>query len=98
MIMIRTVPNVMEHYDCSLENAQRFCDLREEGYPTHQALLMAGLSDPPEPPATCKACHGSGVGSVSMGGEHDGGQSAIEVAIECPECNGSGLPTSAGRT
>lgn len=46
--MIRTVPNIVERYGCSHERAQRYMDLREEGYPQHQALLMAGLSDPPE--------------------------------------------------
>lgn len=47
-IFVRTVPNVMERYRCDAETAQRYCDLREEGYPTHQALLMAGLADPHE--------------------------------------------------
>lgn len=46
--MIRTVPNIVQHYGCSQETAQRYIDLRDEGYPQHQALLMAGLSDPPE--------------------------------------------------
>jgi len=45
--MIRTVPNLMERYGCSAEDAQRYMDLREEGYQQHEALLMAGLSDPP---------------------------------------------------
>jgi hypothetical protein len=49
VMMIRTVPNIMQHYGCSQETAQRYIDLRDEGYPQHQALLMAGLSDPPEP-------------------------------------------------
>lgn len=46
--IIRTVPNLIAAYDCSAETAQLFIDLREEGYSTEQALLMAGLSDPPE--------------------------------------------------
>lgn len=45
--MLRTVSNIMDHYDCSAETAQLYMDLREEGYPMHQALLMAGLADPP---------------------------------------------------
>jgi hypothetical protein len=47
-IFIRTVPNVMRHFGCSAEDAQRFIDLREEGYGTYSAALMAGLSDPQE--------------------------------------------------
>lgn len=51
--MIRTVPNVMQRYGCDSESAQRYMDLREEGYLQHEALLMAGLSDPPDDsPAT----------------------------------------------
>lgn len=46
--MIRTIPNIMGRYGCTAENAQRYLDLREEGYSQHQALLMAGLSDAPE--------------------------------------------------
>lgn len=48
MILVRTVANVMAAYECTAEDAQRYIDLREEGYPMHQALLMAGLADPPE--------------------------------------------------
>jgi hypothetical protein len=40
----------MDHYGCSAETAQRYMDLRDEGYPQYQALLMAGLSDPPQSP------------------------------------------------
>lgn len=47
-MMLRTVPNIVAHYGCSQETAQRYMDLRDEGYPMHQALLMAGLSDPPD--------------------------------------------------
>jgi hypothetical protein len=49
-IMIRTIPNIMQAYGCSEETAGRYCDLRAEGYQQHQALLMAGLSDPPDVP------------------------------------------------
>ena len=47
-IIIRTVPNVMYAYGCSAETAQRYVDLRDEGYSMAQAKLMAGLSDPDE--------------------------------------------------
>jgi len=50
-IFIRTVPNVMRHFGCSADDAQRYIDLRDEGYPAHQASVMTGLSDPPEPQA-----------------------------------------------
>jgi hypothetical protein len=48
-IFIRTVPNVMRHFNCDAERAQRYIDMRNEGYGMEQAALMAGLSDPPEP-------------------------------------------------
>ena len=47
-VYTRTVPNVMEVYGCTAADAQRFIDLRSEGYSTYQAALMAGLSDPSE--------------------------------------------------
>lgn len=46
--MIRTVANVMQRYRCDAEHAQRYIDLRDEGYQQYQALLMAGLADPPD--------------------------------------------------
>jgi hypothetical protein len=50
-IFIRTLPNVMQHFSCSADDAQRYIDLRDEGHSSHQAALMAGLADPPEAPA-----------------------------------------------
>lgn len=47
-ILVRTVPALMLHYGCSAETAQRYMDLRDEGYAMEAAKLMAGLSDPPE--------------------------------------------------
>jgi len=38
----------MQHYGCDEERAQRYIDLREEGYPQYQALLMSGMADPYE--------------------------------------------------
>jgi hypothetical protein len=49
-IFVRTVPNVMRHFGCSAEDAQRYIDLRDEGYGMHSAALMAGLADPHEEP------------------------------------------------
>ena len=40
------VKRTMDKYGCSSEDAQRFLDLREEGYSIYQAKLMAGLCDP----------------------------------------------------
>lgn len=37
---------VMETYDCDAEVAQRYLDLRAEGYNYVQAQLMAGIGDP----------------------------------------------------
>lgn len=35
--------------EASEDDLQRYLDLREEGYRHHEALLMSGLSDPPDP-------------------------------------------------
>ena len=40
------VKRTMDKYGCSSEDAQRFLDLREEGYSMYQSKLMAGLCDP----------------------------------------------------
>jgi hypothetical protein len=52
--VIRTLENVMRRYGCSADAARIYMDLREEGHPVHAAELMAGLSDPPEPPERCQ--------------------------------------------
>lgn len=39
---------VMETYECDPETAQRYLDLRDEGYNYVQAQLMAGIGNPPE--------------------------------------------------
>jgi hypothetical protein len=56
-IFIRTVPNVMQHYGCSADVAQRYIDLRDEGYSMAQAALMAGLSDPPDDSSEERSAH-----------------------------------------
>ena len=45
-IFLRTLPNVIRHFECDEETAQRYIDLREEGYDSYQAAVMAGLKDP----------------------------------------------------
>lgn len=47
-MFIRTVENVMKQFGVDRETAQRYCDLREEGYPQWQARIIAGISDPHE--------------------------------------------------
>lgn len=42
------IMRIMNQYGCSAETAQRFVDLREEGYTSYQAAIMAGLRDPDE--------------------------------------------------
>ena len=49
-IIVRGFGGIMQAYGCTAEDAQRYLDLRDEGYTRHEALLMAGLIDPPEPP------------------------------------------------
>lgn len=39
---------IMNTYNCSAEDAQRFIDLREDGHSTYEASVMAGLADPHE--------------------------------------------------
>jgi predicted ATPase len=60
--VIRTVANVMQRYGCDAERAQRYIDLRDEGYSQHQALLMAGLADPPEFDVGTRAAHSEPTG------------------------------------
>lgn len=37
---------LMERYECTLEDAYRYLEYREEGYSAHVAAVMAGLIDP----------------------------------------------------
>ena len=46
--MERTVKNIMERYGCDEKTAQRYIDLREEGYSQYVAAVMSGLRDPDE--------------------------------------------------
>ena len=45
---IEQVKRIQEVYECTVERAMLYLDLREEGYSRTQALLMAGLTDPAE--------------------------------------------------
>ncbi len=48
--MERTIENLRTVYPFATDgDLQRYIDLRDEGYPSHVARVMAGLSDPPEP-------------------------------------------------
>lgn len=40
------IRSVASKFNCTLEDAQRYLDLLEEGYSRYQAKLMAGLCDP----------------------------------------------------
>lgn len=91
-LFIRTVPNVMQHFRCSAEDARRYMDLREEGYGYEQAAVMTGLADPPddiserqmqdeEQPddeSMCPECNG------------DGGDKWNDYSLPCPTCGGDG--------
>lgn len=47
--LICTIENLKEAYpDTDVETLYRYIDLRKEGYPTHQAIIMSGLGDPDE--------------------------------------------------
>lgn len=46
--MNRTVENIMEHFECDEETAQRYIDLRDEGHQRYQAMVLSGLCDPDE--------------------------------------------------
>ena len=49
MADLERIKRVMQMYDCNREDAERYLDLREEGYSKYQAAVMAGLSDPHDP-------------------------------------------------
>ena len=46
---LERIKRVMQMYHCSREGAERYLDLREEGYTKYQAALMAGIADPYDP-------------------------------------------------
>lgn len=46
MIVVRTPEYIAGLFGCSLADAQRYCDLRDEGHGSYQAALLAGIADP----------------------------------------------------
>ena len=46
---IQRIKRIRDLYGCSQEDAEKYLDLLEEGYSGTEALLMAGLADPPDP-------------------------------------------------
>lgn len=44
-VFVRTVPSVMQAYGCNAEAAQRYIDLRNEGYGVYVASVMAGIAE-----------------------------------------------------
>ena len=47
--MISRVERTAVQLACTADEAQLYLDLRDEGYSSYQAKIMAGLADPPEP-------------------------------------------------
>lgn len=43
------IEHVMRKFRCEREDAERYLDLRDEGYDRYQAAVMAGLADPHDP-------------------------------------------------
>lgn len=99
-IFVRTVPNVMQQYGCTADYAQRFIDLRQEGYSTQEAALMAGIADPPEPPEPPTrndliqadlmeraACLRAAIRNAteSLEGKHQDGKLAIQIRAHLAE-------------
>ena len=45
----QAIDSIISKYNCSEEDAVRYLYLKEEGYSSQQAGLMAGISDPSDP-------------------------------------------------
>lgn len=52
---LQRIKRLQDFYGCTVEDAQNYIDLIEEGYSNTQALLLSGLSDPPEDEETEEA-------------------------------------------
>ena len=44
---LQRIKRLQDLCGCTVEDAQNYLDLIEEGYSSTQALLLSGLSDPP---------------------------------------------------
>jgi|GEM_PF-2119655 len=62
---------IRDQYGCSQADAQRFIDLRDEGYSITQAALMAGLADPHDPEAQKLGDSSDGCGEPVGGDDED---------------------------
>lgn len=47
-IIVRSPKEIMRVYNVDFDTAERYCDLRDEGYSTYAAKVMSGISDPDE--------------------------------------------------
>jgi hypothetical protein len=52
---LQRIKRLQDLYGCTVEDAQNYLDLIEEGYSSTQALLLSGLSDPLEDEETEEA-------------------------------------------
>jgi hypothetical protein len=42
----RMIQSAARRYECDFDTAERYVDLKIEGYSNYQAMLLAGLADP----------------------------------------------------
>lgn len=45
-VQSQRIRSVASKFNCTLEDAQNYLDLLEEGYTRYEAKIMAGLADP----------------------------------------------------
>ena len=48
-VQSQRIRSVASKFNCTLEDAQNYLDLLDEGYTRYEAKLMAGLADPDDP-------------------------------------------------
>lgn len=44
--MMTRIERVIDQYSCTVEDARRYIELRDEGHSQYDASVMAGLADP----------------------------------------------------
>lgn len=44
--MMTRIERVIDQYSCTVEDARRYIELRDEGHSQYAASVMAGLADP----------------------------------------------------